>query len=330
MSNQVKVGIFFVVGLLILLAVFDFVGDIPFFRNEFKLRTYFDSIGELRQGNPVKLEGYDVGKVSNISVQDRKIEVEFTVNKDIGIRKDSVASINLTSLLGTSYINLTFGTPDSPVAVAGDVLPSQNPADINQILAKVDSAVGSIDGALSGLDVFGSNKEQLSNIVNNIDIVLEDVKEGKGTIGKLFKDDSLYNEAESTFSNVNEITASIKEGKGTIGKLFTDESLYNDAKVALTSLGQLSKKISDSDGTLGKLINDDTLYNEATGAATHLNDILEKINSGQGTLGQLVNDDKLYKDAQDTLLKVDKSIDTLDDLAPLGVLGTALGVVTLF
>jgi phospholipid/cholesterol/gamma-HCH transport system substrate-binding protein len=330
MNNQVKVGIFFVVGLLILLAVFDFVGDIPFFRNEFKLRTYFDSIGELRQGNPVKLEGYDVGKVSNISVQDRKIEVEFAVNKDIGIRKDSVASINLTSLLGTSYINLTFGSPDSPLAVAGDVLPSQNPADINQILAKVDSAVGSIDGALSGLDVFGANKEQLSNIVNNIDIVLEDVKEGKGTIGKLFKDDSLYNEAQSTFANVNEITTSVKQGKGTIGKLFTDESLYNDAKVALTSLGQLSKKISDSDGTLGKLINDDTLYNEATGAATHLNDILEKINTGQGTLGQLVNDDKLYKDAQDTLLKVDKSIDTLDDLAPLGVLGTALGVVTLF
>ncbi len=330
MNNQVKVGIFFVVGLLILLAVFDFVGDIPFFRNEFKLSTYFDSIGELRQGNPVKLEGYDVGKVSNISVQDRKIQVEFAVNKDIGIRKDSVASINLTSLLGTSYINLTFGSPDSPLAVAGDVLPSQNPADINQILAKVDSAVGSIDGALSGLDVFGANKEQLSNIVNNIDIVLEDVKEGKGTIGKLFKDDSLYNEAQSTFANVNEITTSVKQGKGTIGKLFTDESLYNDAKVALTSLGQLSKKISDSDGTLGKLINDDTLYNEATGAATHLNDILEKINTGQGTLGQLVNDDKLYKDAQDTLLKVDKSIDTLDDLAPLGVLGTALGVVTLF
>ena len=330
MNNQVKVGIFFVVGLLILLAVFDFVGDIPFFRNEFKLSTYFDSIGELRQGNPVKLEGYDVGKVSNISVQDRKIQVEFAVNKDIGIRKDSVASINLTSLLGTSYINLTFGSPDSPLAVAGDVLPSQNPADINQILAKVDSAVGSIDGALSGLDVFGANKEQLSNIVNNIDIVLEDVKEGKGTIGKLFKDDSLYNEAQSTFANVNEITTSVKQGKGTIGKLFTDESLYNDAKVALASLGQLSKKISDSDGTLGKLINDDTLYNEATGAATHLNDILEKINTGQGTLGQLVNDDKLYKDAQDTLLKVDKSIDTLDDLAPLGVLGTALGVVTLF
>ena len=330
MNTQVKVGIFFVVGLIILLAVLDFVGDIPFFKNEYKLTTSFDSIGELREGNPVKLAGYDIGKVSKISIGDRKIEVQFNVKKEVGIRKDSVASINLTSLLGTSYINLTFGSPQSPLAVAGDVLSSQNPTDINQILAKVESAVGSIDGALGGLDVFGSNREQLTNIVKNIDIVLEDVKEGKGTIGKLFKDESLYIEAEKTFANVNEITTSIKEGKGTIGKLLNDESLYDDAKVALTNLGQLAKKLNTSDGTIGKLINDDTLYNEATGAATHLNDILEKINSGQGTLGLLVNDDKLYKDAQDTLLKVDKSIDTIDDLAPLGVLGTALGVVTLF
>ncbi len=330
MNTQVKVGIFFVVGLIILLAVFDFVGDIPFFKNEYKLRTYFDSIGELRQGNPVKLEGYDIGKVSNINVSDRKIEVEFKVNKDVGVRKDSLATINLTSLLGTSYINLTFGSPESPLAESGDVLASKNPADINQILSQVDSAVGSIEGALGGLDVFGANKEKLSNIVDNIDIVLEDVKDGKGTIGKLFKDDSLYNEAEDTFANVNEITTAIKEGKGTIGKLLNDESLYNDAKVALTNLGQLSKKLNADGGTIGKLLNDDTLYNEATGAATNLNEILEKVNSGQGTLGQLVNDDSLYRDAKDTLLKVDKSIDTLDDLAPLGVLGTALGVVTLF
>jgi phospholipid/cholesterol/gamma-HCH transport system substrate-binding protein len=330
MNTQVKVGIFFVVGLLILLAVFDFVGDIPFFRNDYSLKTYFSSIGELREGNPVKLEGYDIGKVSKIRVADRKIEVQFRVKKGMGIKKDSEASINLTSLLGTSYINLSFGSPDSPVAVDGDILPSKEPADINKLLSKVDSAVGSIDNALGGLDVFGSNKEQLTNIVKNIDIVLEDVKEGKGTIGKLFKDESLYNEAENTFANVNKITTSMVEGKGTLGKLLKDESLYNDAKVALTNLGQLTKKLNTSNGTIGKLINDDTLYNEATGAATHLNDILEKINSGQGTLGQLVNDDKLYKDAQDTLLKVDKSIDTLDDLAPLGVLGTALGVVTLF
>lgn len=330
MNKHVKVGIFFVVGLVILLAVFDFLGDIPFMRSDYKLKTYYQSIGELRVGNPVKLEGYEIGKVSKISLADRKIEVILTVDKKAGVRKDSLATIRLTSLLGTSYINVSFGTPESPLAESGDTLPSQEPADINDILAKVDSAVGSIESALGAFDVLGDNKENLTKIVTNLDLILEGLQKGEGTFGKLLKDDAVYQEAKGALANINEISESIRSGKGTLGKLVTDDKLYEDARAALSGLGDISEKLNNPKGTIGKLLNDDTLYNEATGAATNLHDILEKINSGQGTLGQLVNDDKLYKDAQDTLLKVDKSIDTIDDLAPLGVFGTALGVVTLF
>jgi len=330
MNKHVKVGIFFVAGLVILLAVFDFLGDIPFMRSDYKLKTYFQSIGELRVGNPVKLEGYEIGKVAKINIADRKIEVMLTVDKKAGVRKDSLATIRLTSLLGTSYINVGFGSPDSPLAESGDTLPSQEPADINDILAKVDSAVGSIESALGAFDVLGDNKENLTKIVTNLDLILEGLQKGEGTFGKLLKDDAVYQEAKGALANINDISESIKSGKGTLGKLVNDDKLYDDARAALSGLGNISEKLNNPKGTIGKLLNDDTLYNEATGAATNLNQILEKVNSGKGTLGQLVNDDKLYKDAQDTLLKVDKSIDTLDDLAPLGVFGTALGVVTLF
>lgn len=330
MNKNIKVGIFFVVGLLILLAVFDFVGDLPFLGGNYKLKTYFSSVDELRVGNPVKLEGFEVGKISKIRLADRKIEVEMVVKKDSGVKTDSLATIKLTSLLGTSYINLSFGTPGSPVAPSGAVLPSKEPTDINEILVKVDSAVSSIQSALGAFDVLGENKEQLTSIVNNLNSVLAGLEKGEGTFGKLLKDDELYTEAKGVFSNVNDITADLKAGKGTLGKLLTDDTLYADAKTALSGLGNMSEKLNNPKGTIGRLLNDDTLYKEATGAATNLNQILEKINTGKGTLGQLVNDDKLYRDAQDTLLKVDKSIDTLDDLAPLGVFGTALGVVTLF
>ena len=330
MGAQIKVGIFFVVGLILLLAVFDFVGDVPFFKNEIKVRAYFKSIAELREGATVKLEGFEIGRVTSVKIADRNIEVVMSVQKDSKIRMDSEASIRLTSLLGASYINLTFGSPDSPLAQDGAVLKSVEPADINDIMVKVDSAVTSLDSALGGLDIFGDNKEQVMSIVKNLDLLLSGLESGEGTLGKLFKDDTLYSDATGVFANINEITASLKEGNGTLGKLLYDDSLYNDTKTALSNFGSLTAKLNTSKGTIGKLLNDDTLYNEATGAATKLNQILEKVNSGQGTLGQLVNDDSLYLDAKDTLLKVDKSIDTLDDLAPLGVFGTALGVVTLF
>jgi len=330
MSTQVKVGIFFIVGLLILFAVFEFIGGIPFLRNEYTLKTYFQSVDELREGNPVKLNGVEIGTVSKIQIADNRIEVIMRVKKGVDIKKDSVASIRLTGLLGTSYVNISFGSPDSSVAAPGSVLTSQEPADINEILAKVESAVGSLDSALGAFDILGENKEQLNEIITNVNSVLSDLSQGKGTLGKLLKDDALYEEAKGALTNINQIASSIRAGKGTLGKLVTDPSLFDETKTAMSNFAKLSDTLSKSEGTLGKLLNDDKLYDQASAAATNLNSILKKINSGQGTLGKLVNDDRLYYDAQNTLKKVDKGIDTAVDLAPLGLIGTSIGVITLF
>lgn len=337
MSSQIKVGIYVVIGLIILLAIFDFVSDIPVFSKNVTYYAYYDSISQLREGSLVKLEGVEIGKVTNIEIEDRKIKVTMYVKKGDSIKKDSVAGIRLTGLLGTNYVNISFGSSDSAIAQNGSVLNGKDPADLNVILSDVQSAVGSIDSALSAFSALGENKDKINNLINSFDSVLSDVAQGKGTIGKLFKDDSVYNEANSALieakhalGNVNEITLSIKEGKGTLGKLYIDDSLYTETKDAFSNIAQFTSKLTKAEGTFGKLLNDDTLYNEATEAATNLNSVLKKINDGQGTIGKLVNDDSLYIDAKDTLKKVDRSIDTVEDLAPLGIISTAFGIVTFF
>ena len=89
----------------------------------------------------------------------------------------------------------------------------------------------------------------------------------------------------------------------------------------MKNIKNISAKLSDSKGTFGKLMNDDTLYVETTEAATNLNEVLKKVNDGQGTLGKLVNDDTLYYDTKNVVLKVEKGVDTLEDLHHLGHLG---------
>ena len=327
MRTEFKVGLFFIVGLLILLAVFEFIGEIPFLRKEYSLRAYFKSIDELKEGNPVKFSGVEVGKVSKIEIVEGKIEVTFNVRKGTPVKKDSVASIRLTSLLGTSYINLTFGSPESPLATPGSVLASEEPADINEILAKVQSSVTSIEAAFGAL---GDNKERISSILNGLDSVLGSAARGEGTIGKLLKDDSLYYEAKETFASINDVAVSIKEGRGTLGKLVTDESLYNETKTTMQNLGQLASKLNRAEGTFGKLLNDDTLYVQASEAATNLNSILKKVNNGEGTLGKLVSDDSLYFDSKNAVKKLEKSVEIQEDLAPLNTLGAAFGILTIF
>ncbi len=324
MKTEVKVGIFFVVALVILLIIFEFIAGIPIFTKEYSLKTYFKSVGELKEGNPVKLSGVEVGKISKIKIVDGEIEVTLKVKKGTPVKNDSLATIKLTSLLGTSYINLAFGSPESPLAQPGSVLQSQEPADVSEILAKVESTVSSIES------VFSDNSEKISSILNGLDTVLGGAARGEGTLGKLIKDDSLYNEARDTLANLNEISEDIKQGRGTLGKLVKDESLYNETKETMANLGQLAKRLNSAEGTFGKLLKDDTLYNQATEAATNLNSILKRIDRGEGTIGKLVTDDSLYYDAKDAVKKVEKAVDTQEDLAPLTTIGTAFGILTVF
>jgi len=324
MKTEVKVGIFFVFGLVILLIIFEFIAGIPIFTREYSFKTYFKSVGELKEGNLVKLSGVEVGKISKIKIVDGKIEVTWKVKKGAPVKNDSLATIKLTSLLGTSYINLTFGSPESPLAEPGSILQSREPADVSEILAKVESAVSSIES------VFSDNGEKIGSILNSLDTVLSGAARGEGTLGKLIKDDSLYNEARDTLANLNEISSDIKQGKGTLGKLVKDESLYNETKTTMANLGQLAKRLNSAEGTFGKLLKDDTLYNQATEAATNLNSILKRIDKGEGTIGKLVTDDSLYYDAKDAVKKVERAVDTQEDLAPLTTIGTAFGILTVF
>ncbi len=324
MKTEVKVGIFFIVSLVLLLVIFEFVAGISLFSREYSLKTYFKSVGELDKDNSVKLEGVIVGKVANIKIMDGKIEVTFKVKEGIPVKTDSVASIKLTSPVGISYVSLTFGSPESAIASPGSILPSEEPADLNEILSKVESTVSSFESVIT------ENKEKINSVLTGLDKVLGGASRGEGTLGKLLKDDSLYKQAKDTLANLNEVSKDINKGKGTLGKLIKDESLYNNTKETMANLGQLTNRMNNAKGTFGKLLNDETLYNQATEATTNLNSILRKVDKGQGTIGKLVNDDSLYRDAKNTIKEVQKATDTAEDLAPLQTLSTAFGVLTLF
>lgn len=324
MTREIRLGLFFVVALVILGVIFELLGGVPFLERRYSVSAYFKDVGELKVGNPVKLSGFEVGQISGIKIAGDKIRVDMTIKENTPVKRDSVATIRLTSLLGISYVNLTFGSPDSPNASDGDVLASEERADVNEILKKLEATVSSIDS------VIGENKDRISNIIKGFDTIVTDALEGRGTLGKLVKDDSLYNELKDTFSSLSDISRSVKEGKGTLGKLVKDESLYDETKNSVAKLGEVADKISRSEGTMGKLISDDKLYREATEAATNLNEILKKINKGEGTVGKLVNEDALYNEAHDAVKKLNKGISTQEDLAPLQTLGTAFGIITIF
>ena len=143
----------------------------------------------------------------------------------------------------------------------------------------------------------------------------------------------------ATMSNLQSLTynlsSQISEGKGTLGKLVKDEALYNSALAAVTNLQgtavevrqtvadarKIVDQVNSGQGTVGKLLKDETLYRETTASVTNLKEILQKINQGQGTVGKLINDQEFYKNAKMSLQKLDKATEGLEDQGPLSVMG---------
>jgi len=88
--------------------------------------------------------------------------------------------------------------------------------------------------------------------VDNVNVIMSDVRSQKGTLGKLLYDPSLYDEAKKALSNGNAMISDVREGKGTLGKLATDDVLYNKLRDTSTNLASATAKLNEQHDQRGK------------------------------------------------------------------------------
>ena len=62
------------------------------------------------------------------------------------------------------------------------------------------------------------------------------VNAGKGTLGKLITDETLFTDLKGAVENANIILGRMVRGEGTLGKLVRDEDLYEDLQNMMANL----------------------------------------------------------------------------------------------
>jgi phospholipid/cholesterol/gamma-HCH transport system substrate-binding protein len=313
----------------------------------------------LRNGDPVRLAGVEVGKIRDIRIDDGRILIDFYVEEGTTLREDSVAAIRQTNLLGGQVLGLDVGSPTNEVLPPGSVVQTQEGTNIDELVNNLDrnqervlgvlgdileetrgpfvDAMTRVDEIVQRIDEGEGTLGQMVNdprlyhdlqgAAANLNAVLHRIENGEGSLGRLMTDDALYTDASKMIANLREVTDRVREGEGTMGRLLTDDGLYNNASDALAGVRDIAAKANAGTGTLGKLVNDEALYTEAHGALARINSIAAKIDDGQGTMGRLVNEDDLYRDARTTLNKVEKTVDGMADTGPLSALGVVLGTL---
>ncbi len=320
---ETRLGLFFALALIAAFIILEMLGGTAFFRGGYKLNALFNNIQELKVGDPVKMAGVEIGRVESVGLTNNQVRVTFRVfTKEIGVRTDSKATVKFTGLMGQNFVAVDFGTSAGVQATDGAFLQTIEQPDISQIMAKLDNVATGVENLTKSFtgdkidnllgpftDFLKQNQVPLTATIGNLKTISDNIAQGKGTVGMLINDPTLYNTTLTTMSNL----------QGTM------QSLSDDVKFTLGQAKGIFADIEKGRGTVGKLLKDETLYNETSLAMTNLREIMQKINRGEGTVGKLVNDESLLKNVKLSLQKLDKATEGLEDTGPLQVISTAVG-----
>lgn len=289
---ELRIGLLTIAAIAIgAVTIFMLTGGKGFFWQRYHLKTRFENVAGLNPGSPVRVAGMEVGSVTEVQFAGEMVDVTLQVNKNMRdrITTASTASLGSVSLLGESAVDITPSSKGMPIPEWGYVRAVRPRGQIADVA------------------------EQAAQGVAQITSLVEDVRAGKGTVGKLMTDDRLYVELQQFVTTAGELARSIREGRGSIGKLINDRHTADSLEASLKNIESLTQQINSGQGSLGKLVKDSTFVDSLNGATANLRDLTGRLNRGEGTAGKLMTDDSLFNRVNAVTNRFDELVAKLND-----------------
>lgn len=293
-SKKINVGIFVIVGTLLLVTALYSVGKRQhLFSKNIQLYAVFTDVSGLQVGNNVRYSGIDVGTVSSIEMTAvGKITVEMSVDeKSVRfIKKNAVASIATDGLVGSMVVNIIPGdVSTSNAVVSGDHIQIKTKITIDEIL-----------------ETFSKTNESAVAITADLAKITHKIVEGEGTLGAILSDSLLEHDLRYSVSGmkrtVEGASSAIAKVNAIISKVNYDESaaavLLSDPK----SRAQIQSVFTNLEKS-GKDINK---------ISQSLDDYVTEIKFGKGSLNYIAKDETLVKNIDSTIINVKEAAEKLN------------------
>ena len=295
-SNEIKVGLAIVLAGLVFVFGIRYMQDIPLFRGSYVLETRFADAGGLVAGNPVRVNGVNVGSVEAVSLdpQARRARVLFRVDNGVKIPEGSTASVAGVSALGGVRLHVQLGPPDNPPIPPGGFVPSPPSEDIlGQLSDQVPMLAARTDSLLRSANQTLEEAQMLLNSPNSdLLTTLTSIRSSADALSQLLRSQS--GELSQIIANTESLTSELRtfvDEKGDSLGVTVDQmnEVLSQAERNLlvlerttTNLDQLIRSINEGEGTLGRLVNDPDLYMRIDSTVTRVNDILDDFQQNPG------------------------------------------------
>ncbi|MFC0518393.1 MlaD family protein [Mucilaginibacter angelicae] len=281
-SNETKIGALTAIAITILILGYSYLRGNDIFSGSNKYYAIYNSVEGLTVSKPVLVNGYQIGRISKMKLQpDGHTVVEFKIEPDVVVPKNTLAKLESTDLLGSKAIVFELGNSNVPAEdqdtlkadIQGSLAESLQP-----IQKKAEMLMSKLDSSLSAV-----NKILNPNFQKNIDRSFMSIANSLQTL-------------EGTTKKIDRLVGS---QTGHIDAILTNaEQVSGSLKTSTTHLNGMTANFEKVSNDLAAANLKQTLDN-ANKAMADLQATIAKINSGQGSLGLLLNDDKMYKNLTD-------------------------------
>ncbi len=295
--NNIKLGAFVLAGLIFIILLLYLIGkNQHLFGASFILKVRVDNVQGLRPGNNVRYAGIDVGTVKKLNIiNDQMIEIEMVIDQKVQsiIKKNATVSIKTDGLVGNKVLEIVGAKIPALPVKNGDLLTPKKSIDTDEMLrtlSKTNNDLAFITDNLKITVTRINNSKALWNLLND-ETIPQHVKQSAKNI------QDITNKANNMANHLQIMVQNIQSGKGTLGKIIADTVIAANLNSTILSIQLISKhadsltqqlsrtiqgiekSIINGPGAIHALFNDTVFSN-------HINNSLQNIQNGTDGFNQ--------------------------------------------
>lgn len=298
-NKEVAVGLFATLGIVLLYFGWYFLKGIDFFSTTAKYYAIYENVDNLAVSNPVRVNGFAVGRVSDIRILDYKayrVLVEIDIDSKVRLG-DSTRAILDSELLGGNFIVLSIGKVGNP-RKPGDTIASELARGMFEVLTETAQPVAS--NLQTTLGKFNVVIDNLTRNSQRLDSIFKKLQSTPDILNGTLR--NANNKLDVVSGSVVELTGNLNTTLAELKPTLKNFSILSDSLKRL----QLNLTLSKTQKTLSSL-----------------EETLAKLKKGDNTVSKLMTEDSLYNNLNRLLLRVDSLVEHLNNYpkhftAPLG------------
>ena len=235
-TTEAKVGAFTIIGIILFIAGILFVGRVDIFgKSQISITGEFTQVNGLKNGNPVRFSGVDIGNVSDIEITPRGVVVKMKIDEKTPVPIDSSFTLSSDGFLGEKFIQIS-------------------PGQSNIYLQDGDSIRGdgadAMDKAMQSAQKLMEGTEKMLQSINNI---IGDPATQNALKYSLQSTATVADNAVVITQNMANVTAQLNQAAQQFNP---DGNAGNDMRAVLTNLKQTTERIDNMARSMESTVTD--------------------------------------------------------------------------